>query len=239
MSVEIQTVTIGDEEDKRLVLTNGQVARTFDYGSSWIWLRVGVFLSYVDTGGDLGSATNLFIGLLSNPTLNLSNGPATSTCSHFVGVYAIGSGTRYTSPIVHQGISGIRCCKKIGSTLTSVSVPNNTIVIPATSGNVRTVAYLDFVKSGGGLSIGVVYCTNGMGLQNIPTDEFINLMGIRENYNISNYLINLYGGYFYSSSPYKYTTLDEATYGYLNSIVISWPYNTGLHISHVIVRKIR
>ena len=239
MSVEIQTVTIGDEEDKRLVLTNGQVARTFDYGSSWIWLRVGVFLSYVDTGGNLGSATNLFIGLLSNPTLNLSNGPATSTCSHFVGVYAIGSGTRYTSPIVHQKISGIRFCKKIGSTLTSVSVPGNTIVIPATSGNVRTVAYLDFVKSGGNFSLGAVYCTNGLGLLNIPTDEFINLMGIRENYNIRAHLADLYGKNFDCTSPYNYTTIDEATYGYLNSIVISWPYNTGLHISHVIVRKIR
>ena len=103
----------------------------------------------------------------------------------------------------------------------------------------NSVAYFDFVKSGGNLSMGVVYCTNGMGLLNIPTDEFINLMGIRENYNIRYHLAELYGGYFYSSSPYNYTTIDEATYGYLNSIVISWPYNTGLHISHVMVRKIR
>ena len=239
MSVSIETVTIDGVPDKRIAIQNSQVARKFSYGSSWGWIRIGFHLSFVDTGGNIGSLGNTWFGVMASPTTNCSNGPMTSACSHFVGVYLVGSGTRYTSPVVFQRLSGVRLVKRIGASITSIATPNNTIVIPASSALVRSPFFMDISKTGGNVIMGLSYPTDGTAAaKNVTPEQMMDYMGIRLITDVRD-AIAVGGGSYYNMDYYTFTTLDEATYGYLDAVVIGWQSSVALHGSGIYIRKMR
>jgi hypothetical protein len=237
MSVEIQTVTIGSEDDKRIVLTNGQLARVLPFTpSTWRWVRIAVLMSYVDTGANLTSSDYMYIGLMSNPDATVSNGPRTSACPHFVGARIGTTFTRNTSPYVY-GSSYLKMAKRTGATVVTSS-GGDTFVCPCTSSGRRAPLFLSIWKSGGDVSMGY-NCCRAPSNYDIKPHQFRDLIGFRESAYITIQLAEMTEGStpWIGSSTSLTTPIDEATHGAINSVVITWPYNTGFHVSEIAIQK--
>lgn len=153
MSVEIDTVTIGGIEDRRLVLSGAQVARPLSIGNNWVRLRIAIRMAVDDTGGSVTSSggSMLWFGVMSNPTVDgsgvLTNGPWTRPAGHFIGMRTASAtwtrsvtGPSYTIPD-HMTVL------TLGQSLSNdYHATATTALVSAAPATIRSVWAVDFTK---------------------------------------------------------------------------------------------
>jgi hypothetical protein len=109
------TRTISGTPDMRVLIENGQFARPLLFGTTWNEIRIGIRWHMRDSGANLASNPQVFLGVCSGDT-NLW-GDATTT--HAVGInFNAATWTRNTTNYQVSGVNTIFPAKRVGSTIT-------------------------------------------------------------------------------------------------------------------------
>lgn len=214
MSVTIDHVST----DGRFVLNNSSVGRVLAIGNNWSRLRIGIRMTCDDTGSALGSTPRFYLGAMSNPASDMSNGPLSSSCSHFVGMVTNGpTWTRYTSPTRYNPGGVYSAAKKIGSTLTTAGSSNDSNIVTG----VMLGCMVELVK--GSPNFTIWRCPSYKFSAN-TNSELITAM---QTNNFTTAASNLTTVVATSTA----IAVDEATNGNLNAIVVAWDKTNPLRFS--------
>jgi len=239
MPVQIINFPFQGQDDKCLVLSNGQWAAT-GIGTSWKRLWIGIRYCLEDIGTSLTSGTGFFFGVMSNPTTDsngdLNNGYLSATPGHMAGVYnyyVSGSITRYADATRVWYYTSLRGITRAGAT----SNLGTSLVAPMMGsipfGTKRYATILELIKSQVAstynLTIYSAFVTSSSDPSNWPPgnltlQQFVNAM-LTGNYSEARYLLNSssYEGKGYTVGGFfTNTPIDEGTNGPLNSIHIAW-----------------
>lgn len=223
MAAKIESITVGGVKDSRLVLYNHQAARLISIGNSWSQIKIGMRYTLGDPGAALTGGPGIILGLLSNPSALVANGPLSgSATGHYWGVF--GSGTvSWSRSSDHLG-GVIACGSKIGATFTNFAGPN---LEHSTDPNIRKILMFQFDKAGtitrckitGVGSWSTIDHTKEMlmhlfdlipvGDSSITNQQYNNVTGE----GITTATTGANGGAL---------TIDEGTNGPLNAIVVGW-----------------
>jgi len=250
MSVSIDTVTIGTE-DRRFALTSGSgIARYLEVGSSWTRLVIGMRMNVTDTGATITGSPSFGFGLMSNPLANLTNGPLSATCPHFMGVgmnSSLGFGgfniTRDASgtPVRYYSTAGMM--RKVGASW-ALHSGGGQMAFSASATN-RNSFCLHFIKIGTNIiMVWVGPTTNHVNSckdvsENILTGIMDTTATISPSANIGGNTLS------YANSRLSTGTIgqnaigsftiaaNEAGVGYLNAFVAYWSAATPLNISEI------
>lgn len=235
MAVSIDTVTIGSVEDRRLCLSNGQVARKINLTtSSWSKLRMFFRVSVDDTGANLTGTPRFCWGFMSNPSAGVGNGPLSATTSHYVGVKTnISTWSRQSAsgsaPIRYylNTSSAMAIGTRVGTT-ESFTNASNFFHVSANPSTVRCGIGFEIEKITGSLYTlrGAECWANPTGMADISIDS-LNVIMETEDFITAlteNYTDQGLGSY--GITPNINKTVDEATNGYLNAIVFGWDQTT-------------
>jgi len=131
--------------DKVLTLGNEEYLRTFNFGSSWTKVRLGVMCSINQIS--TVPAVTFAIGVCSGKT----NGVGAATTTNFVGINLSSdtgiTGTLYANygPPWYASSGGLRIFKKVGSTVTSVGT-NNSFILMYSAADLRYCFFVDITK---------------------------------------------------------------------------------------------
>lgn len=211
--------------DQRLVLSNGQWAAKLAIGSSWNSIRIGVRWAVTDSGVSTGSGSKIYVGMMSNPATGLTNGPLTTSTSHFVGLMNSGVNTRSASPNRYS-ISNFRFTKRINSTETLHGGGLGNMFVNCTPASYRNAFVVDIIKGSPNFSLGVCSCGSGTGAVNIDISETLlkDSMVLPAFSDVDESLETAGGGTtgYNATSGASVMAVDEATDGVLNSIVLAW-----------------
>jgi len=248
MQGAIESVTIGTEE-RRLLLSNVQLARTLSIGSTWTKIRFGSRLAYDTTAWTtnalLGDAVGrMYYGMLASPAAGLTNGPLTDLTSHFVGFISVGSaatfaqaaggGSNYRSTAA-QNTYG----KKVGSTVTTTAGAAETPLFSGSPSLRRTILIVDLEKSGGNMIISYVTLDANTAIADTTVADLVTGMNAATMTDVRNALNAIYGANQYSSSSTGTLAVNEGVDGALNAFCIAWPWTIpALHVSEVLWRKV-
>jgi len=96
MAVEIVNYPYQGNDDKCLVLSNGQWAAT-GIGTNWRNILIGIRYCVEDYGSNMVAPARFFLGVMSNPVNNangqLANGYLSANRGHMVGIAIVGGST--------------------------------------------------------------------------------------------------------------------------------------------------
>jgi len=253
MPVQIINFPFQGQDDKCLVLSNGQWAAT-GIGTSWKRLWIGVRNCVEDFGRSLSTDTGYFIGVMSNPEVDsngkLKNGFLSKTSSHVVGMYhSTSSATRYAdtnSERMHYATSA-RAIKRVGATsVTSTSSINLAIFGSTSFPSKRYGHVVELLKSQVGsvydLTIQQIYGYSATDPATWPKGEItiedlINAMQA-SNLDMARSVLRSKEGmssYGYTVTSTATISVNESTDGPLNAIHIAWGmYSPRLAISEIL-----
>lgn len=226
----IDSVTITSTEDRRICLASSSIARVINSGVGWNTLRIMVRLAFDDTGANLTATPRFWLGLLSNPSAGVANGPLGTSTSHFVGVVsAISTWSRSTSPTRYylSSSNAMQVGKRIGSTNTLTN-GSNFLHFYAQPGSLRTLFGVEFVRGNPNWTVRFFdHWYNGANLvADVPLSVLNNVMTAQTFADaIANYVPSAtYGTY--GISPDVSVAVDESANGTLNAICAAWDRTT-------------
>jgi hypothetical protein len=137
MSVEIIRKTVAGETGNWLVLGNAAIGAKLARGTDWTRIRIGFRYAVESTGANISGSPRLWVGVMSNPTAGMTNGPLGSATSHFVGVRSYDSLWWYRTGY-YDGTSGNplygRGVVRVGD-----------VTVEGASGSVATIGKVNFV----------------------------------------------------------------------------------------------
>lgn len=225
----IDNVTISSVDDHRIVLANSTIARKISIGTDWLRLRIVLRHAVDDTGANLTSTPRFWVGMMSNPTPDVSNGPLGATTSHFVGgVTGIATWSRQTSPTRYylNSAAGFTLGKRVGNTSTLTN-GGNFFHFYAQPSTLRTVFMVEIVKSSPNYTISYVeHWFNGT--SSVADVPLANVLGccqtLTTSQAISTWLPSgTYGAYGGTSVT---VAVNESVDGPLNAVCCAWDRTT-------------
>lgn len=223
MAVDIDTVTIGGVEDRRLCLSNATAARKLSVGSSWNRIRIAARIAHDDTGANITGTPRLWFGLLNNPSASVANGPMGGSTSHFVGIRSkTATWTRAAGPPVNYSVGTCwEAIKRVGTTNTT-SAFTGTCAFVAVPNTYRWPIFVEIIKGSPNFTIRCMFWNQAV----TATDFTIeNLRRCLEGRTLENCRTQINA----SPTTNKYLiptdqtiAVDEGTDGSLNSVCIAW-----------------
>lgn len=218
--MSISIVTVGSE--KQVSISDDQMGRIMEVGSDWTQLMIIARLTFTDLGSNPGAGPDVQLGVMTDPTANMANGPQGSL-SHFVGVDSAGtSWTRNAGPPVYYSGATSWRVKKVGATRTSAG--GSGTVFSADPSR-RQCWGVEIIKGSPNWTIRDVR-PNSLSVVNalldVTIDDFTHLLeqanatGMRDVLNVNTGSTSSY------SSTGNTTAIDEATNGFLTSVVLTW-----------------
>lgn len=240
MSTAIDTITVGGTPDRRLVLSNSQVARVLSIGTSWNVLRIGLRLAFDDLGVTPQSVPRLFVGVLANPSAGLANGPLNAATSHFVGlITAYVAWTRVAGPPVaytYGTFGGYG--KKVGATITAVGGTSNTMYFSGTPATRRPGLIVQITKGSPNFTVELVMNSSTL-VHDVPLAG--NLVTAIEAGTLAqaDTALEAASGGAYNSALSGAVAVNEAVDGFLNAVCVAWnTVDPVCRISEILWRKI-
>ena len=254
MAIRIDNLPLSGS-DNRIILTNSSISRKFDFGNSWNRVRIGIRwnvnysgLPLTKRGAISGTPEkaqfDLYVGLMSEPTSGLTDGPLGTNTNNFVGYYTNEDfeWLEYitTMPYYYYNASegAFTYGKKVGITKTSFNGNAGAIRIPAFPKISRSIVMIEFHQTSN-TSVGAKmwYPAGGAPTQrDYSTDELIAAMKIPDDTAAKNYLGLLTG----TATNYLYTPSNLSAFDQtlLDSLVIAWSGNwSPLIISDILWAK--
>jgi hypothetical protein len=236
MSTAIESTTIGGIEDHRLVLGNAQAARIMTIGSSWTTIRLGMRFCFDDAGANITGTPRFYFGVMSNPTLGLTNGPLSgASTSHFVGmISADTTWTRATVPTRYSWSTNAFYAKKVGSTITTASNLSVNTIMSADPTVTRRAMIMQIVKGSPNFSITIITSDNAGAVTDMPYTAILTAMEIATMAGVNTFLNATYGTYSGGSNSAN-LAVNEASNGELNAICLAWDRTTtNIHCSELL-----
>jgi len=252
MAIRIENLPISSSNDNRILLNNSSVARTFDFGSSWNKIRIGLrwAMNYsglplvTDSSVNLKCQFDLYFGLMSTPSSSFINSPLSSN-TNFVGYwnnidfpwteYVAGGLPYYYTNV---SVSALTYGKKVVNTKTSFNGNAGAIRIPAFPDLARSIVMIEMAQSASThVSANIWYPVGATATQrDYSKEELIAAMKTPDATTAKNYLGLLSGATAnYGSTASGLYAFDQTV---LDSFVISWSGNwSPLIISEVLVSK--
>lgn len=246
MSTTITNIPINGISDKRLTLATSAWAAGLNFSSDWRSILVGYRFCMADTGVNLTTTARLYVGLLANPNVGLTNSPLTTATSHFIGATTV-------SATWTRGISDSLVDYDIGSTATAAivrsgslqrivslgtnGVPFRSIVAQPANGG-RIAGILNIAK-GIDTATGSVFTVSGTYHSSGDADLYdVDLWRALENDPDSAAYLNGQG-LNYTIGGSAGVPANEPGSGYFNSVCIAWNHSTPvMYFSDVAVMKI-
>lgn len=211
MASTILSRTISAVEDKRVVLSAGEILRPLPWGTNWSAIRIGVVVTMTDPGATLGVGKIWAVGLCAG-TVN----PYSSGSTHFIGVDTDPVNCNLTrqagAPTFYYmgGAPAQRLGKKVGATFTYAAHKSSSQSINADPANgYRRFWAVDIIK--GATWTVKLLCNNYA----VTTDVVEN--DIRAS--LERFTPAITGD---TAAAGTGITIDEATYGYFNTLNILW-----------------
>lgn len=224
----IGALTVNSVLDKRAILSNSGIARRISIGSNWTTIRIGYRVAYTDCGYDADGHIQ-YVGMMSNPSATLTNGPQGNVTSHFVGLRWDPSHpwARISSPAQHYGGASVvfQGCKRIGS-IDALSASAGSFRKSAVITN-RFIEIIEITKGSPSYSIHSVGVNNGSGktagVIDIPDKQ--TLISAMENPNDMTYVyqqLNSELGTVDGYTSHLLTVAANESDGELNAVCITW-----------------
>jgi hypothetical protein len=243
MATTVLSRTISSLLDKKLVINNSQWAALLNIGTDWNVLRIGWRWSMVDPGASLTGTPRLRIGLLSNPTPGLGNGPNGTGTSHFVGIRSgTASWVRAAGPPPHMNNMSSSAAVKVGATETAVGTVNSGWLSLAPDA-IRTGSILEISKGSPNYTFLPVGVTGAAGIVDLPYSALVEAMGTPRNgatlVESAAVLNDAIGGSGtrYSAGNAQTIAVDESTNGPLNAICIAFDRLFDIEFSEILACK--
>lgn len=237
MSIEIQHLTINGEDDGQLVIGNAQIAASLSpLGSNWNRIRIGLRLSFEDTGTNITGTPRFYIGMLSNPSSSMENGPLTIQTSNFVGYYSNSAtwtrtaGTNAGAYLYNTGTNTGWAFIQRSNNSNVLGTSNHggtTQYVSSDTGSCRTVIICELIRSANGFSGSFVF-PNSTKLPDVPLTNFLGAMEIPTITACAAYLTSSY------SQDVTPKIIANESSGSLNAICVAWDRLIGkVHISDI------
>lgn len=235
MSVEIIQFNI-TEPDKKLCLTNSQWAQVLSVGTSWNHIRIG--MRYSSTGANYNLDTQRArFGMMCNPNAGLTNGPLGLSTSHFVGVMKVNTAAWDG---INKHTLTMQCGKRTSGTDTmGAAFATNASYLCNDQTWGQTAYIIEITKGAPNFTIGHVHESTTAGFVSIENlSDLVSVMNEATLANCATALNTIIGG---SGTRYQSATqtlaVSEATDGFLNALVMAWPYlDCQLQISEILFR---
>lgn len=241
MSVNIDSVTIGGVEDRRVVLNNADLAgwTTPLATANWTKIRIGVRWALADTGANITGTPRIYLGVMQSPSANLANGPVGATTSFMVGL--INNAATFTRnagpPVFYTGINsgGTSYAWKQNNSIGTVAGTSTTYAISAANTTNRSVFIVELTRNAG--TIDIRFCGP---IVTAPPDcpdvnilkNAVQLDGTNSANLVSsaNYLSSALGGNWNGASVGSpgFTLAQTAP---LNAVVVGWTPSVNLYVS--------
>lgn len=234
MATSILSRTIISVLDKKLILSNSGWAGTLNIGTDWTRIRIGLRWAMQDTGANLTGTPRLWIGLLSNPSAGLANGPLGGSTSHFVGGFtSLASWIRGTTPIIHyqptNGTALAAVVKRVGATNTTATAPNFPMrFVSAEPGAVRVALVMDILKGSPNFTVACIAAnaTTNLATGDLPLEELKIALVNSLNADVATYLTSVTGVSHAVQS--NSIAVNEGANGSLNAVCVAWNLGLGL-----------
>lgn len=238
MSVEIESVTIGTLE-KRLVLSNAGWAATLKIGTDWTRLRIGMRVTFDDFGASVSTSPRLWVGVLSNPSSGLANGPLGNSTSHFFGWRPQVTWQRIAGPPLRYTLGGsdrYRAVTRVGSseTVSSFAGANNCI---SADTSIRHGMFFDITKGTSKWTIEFLGA-GANGVVDLSYSQLVGAMALSTLGFVRAYLADVGAGSYTGNGNTGSTAVNEGTNGPLNSICVAWNHAAPkAYISEILFAK--
>lgn len=224
MSLTVLSRTVDSATDKRFVLSNEQTAIVMDPAtiSGWTVLRIGIRYVIPDTGSNLTGSPNFCFGLSAAPTANFANGPLSSDCTHFVGMFQQSSTwTRGTNS--YEDTTTV-LTRRVGATI-DAETDTDGLFVPHAEDTVRGGLIIRFDRSTPSLwDIRKLTASSDANCANdVTQSQFITAMETALESSVQTAMGYTSGG---QGDTTEQVTVDEATDGDLTSICIAWNRTT-------------
>jgi hypothetical protein len=244
MSVEITTVTIGAETDRRLTLGNAHWAAKLNIGSTWTALRIGCRVAFDDFGASIPSIPRFYLGALADPTSGLANGPLNNATSHFIGMRSKGNPWNRVigASSYYSWSTNAFYAKKVGSVVTEgtggLSDSFACSILPASNRNAVVVELTKLSSISTKVAI-VVNTDSANNTGDLTSAQLRTVMEQATMAGVASMLDTLTGQGHGGGSASSTIATDEAVDGYWNSICVGWDRSTPLcYISDMFFAKI-
>lgn len=216
---KIVSRTISAIEDRRIQLAGTNIARKMNIGNSWTTLRIGMRVCYIPanpgTGTIIYGTPRFIFGVCSG----VVNTVGSESPSHFVGIRSMSTAGEYkTTGNDVFGNNGTTTGLAWGAiryengSLTS-AVGGKVGSFSAEPSTIRSALFLQIVKTGGNITVQLYAPTDTGAKTDISSTAFFNTMEGELMDGLTNYNTN---------TAETISTLDEATYGDLDSINVYW-----------------
>jgi len=235
-------------DQKRIVLSNSEMARIFDIGTNWNQLRIGVHYILTDPGHDLYTPRNYY-GVIASP--NGSNGVLTSSTSHFLGCrnnpsiamvrIGIVGDTPGQSYFRANNTSSHQVVKRIGSTDTAVAVATGNQSLVGTPTTRRSVLLVEITKGSPNFTVQAAALRGDQALTTtgVLDTTTANLTAAMEAADMTGAVTALNLGISYLLRTASTIAVNEAADGYFNAVCIGWGHTTHLmEVSNLLVSKV-
>lgn len=216
---QIISRTISSIEDRRIQLAGSNIARKMSILDDWTTLRIGLRVCFVPstpgTGALLTGTPRFIFGVCSG----LVNTVGAETPGHFYGIrttsatceYKTTGNDVYGANGIASGITWIALKYENGSLTSGVSGKFGAFSAEPTI--VRSCLFLELTKTGGNMAIQLCAPTDVGAKTDISQGSFFNVMEGVTMTGLSGYTLN---------SAETISTLDEATYGVLDTVNVFW-----------------
>lgn len=226
-----------------MTLSNSQIARVIDIGTNWTRLRIGWRWQLDDPGGTLAGTSSLWIGLLANPTTNMSNGPLGVTTSHFLGMANLAGGpfTRNTVPSVYYNVSSMTPVKRVTATNTTNAFGGGSNLMGARPTVARQIVLLEITKGSPNFTVQAALAQNAgaSSLDDMSLGVLISSLEQNTMANAVSVINAAQGANAATITTAPTIAVNEATDGFLNSICFAWTRTAPLlYISDIVYSKL-
>lgn len=219
---------------KRLSLVNGEIGRTFRFGSRWNKLQIGI-LARINSPGAV-SAMNYYAGVCSG-TANMAS---SATCANFIGLAGSVAGTITWSTLTFAAQNSLNSSATVAITRrvnTNTLVGNSSgLVLPSTEGTLGVI-WLQFIRAPFATNASSV--TYNHRIRAVGGGSPIAGMSMMKEQFI-NSLHNSLGGAdsFVGSLDSTFTPAFDQSTGALDTFNFFWDSATPIEIAGVAIRKV-
>lgn len=216
---QIISRTISSIEDRRIQLAGSNIARKMSILDDWTTLRIGLRVCFVPSTPGTGfvlTGTPVFaFGVCSG----VVNTYGSESPSHFVGIRTTSTSTEYkiSGNDIYGATSTTSGCTWLATRYQNGSLTSGASgkfgAFSAELATIRSCLFLQLDKVGGNISVQLYAPTDVGAKTDISQGSFFNVMEGVTMTGLSNYTLN---------SAETISTLDEATYGVLDTVNVFW-----------------
>lgn len=242
MSTIIQSVTVGSDTERRVVLRQSSLMRKLSIGNSWNVLWIFLRWAVDDQGLNLVTPHHMHLGIMSDPAGDPHKNPLGGEDINYYGIYMPTRFTRYTSPYYFYTLFP-RIGKIEGTSLINSGFSGGLPATVSAEPNTRRIVFgVSLTRSSGNVLLQYIARQSSSNLAvDITHDQLVTALNKPSLYDASTYLTSLdsTAAYNYLGTPAGSMAANEGTYGDLNTIVLTWPYHhPALYISDFLWRKV-